>query len=142
MPTITVPARIENLGPTKDYLKKAIPPAFALQTTNVLLAAEELLVNVFSYAYPAGSEGKAEVSLNVRTIDGEEKLVFEVKDWGDVFNPFEEAPVPDINAPLDDRPMGGLGIFLIKQISEKQSWRHEAGANCIELIFGKTPKAV
>ena len=142
MPTITVPARIENLGSTKDYLKAAIPAEFAAQTSNVLLAAEELLVNVFSYAYPEGEEGEAMVSLNVRTIDGEEKLVFEVRDWGKVFNPFEEAPVPDITAELDDRPMGGLGIYLIKQISEAQSWRLVDGANCFEIVFGRTPKAL
>ena len=132
MPTITVPARLETLGPAE----------FAAQTSNVLLAAEELLVNVFSYAYPEGEEGEAMVSLNVRTIDGEEKLVFEVRDWGKVFNPFEEAPVPDITAELDDRPMGGLGIYLIKQISEAQSWRLDDGANCIEIVFGRMPKAL
>lgn len=141
MPTITVPARLESLETAKRYLRTAIPPEFAAQTTNVLLVAEELLVNVFSYAYPEGEEGKAEVSIEVETIAGEEKLVFCVRDWGGKFNPFEEAPVPDINAPLEERPMGGLGIFLIRQVSEAQSWRYESGANCIRILFGKTTAA-
>lgn len=142
MPTITVPARLENLGPTKAYLQAAIPEAFSAQTSNVLLVAEELLVNVFSYAYPDGVEGEAKISLDVRLLAGEEKLVFEVRDWGAVFNPFEEAPVPDIHASLEDRPMGGLGIYLIKQVSEQQAWCYEDGANCIEIVFGRTPKAL
>lgn len=139
MPTLTVPARIENLGATKDYLQSAVPSAFAAQTSNVLLVAEELLVNVFSYAYPAGKEGLAEVSLEPEKIDGEEKLVFTVRDWGSPFNPFEEAPAPDLTADIDHRPLGGLGIYLIKKVSEAQSWKLEDGANCIRIVFGREP---
>lgn len=139
MPTLTVPARMENLGSTKDYLLASIPPAFAAQTSNVLLVAEELLVNVFSYAYPEGQEGLAEISLERTAVGGEEKLVFTVRDWGGAFNPFEEAPAPDLTADLDHRPMGGLGIYLIKKVSESQSWAYEDGANCIRIVFGREP---
>ncbi len=139
MPTITVPARIENLTPTKEYLQAEIPPAFAVQTSNVLLVAEELLVNVFSYAYPEGTEGMASVSLETETVDGVEKLLFTVRDWGAAFNPFEEVPDPDLTLDIDSRPMGGLGIFLIKQVSEAQSWTYEDGSNVIRIRFGATP---
>ncbi|MDY6010496.1 MAG: ATP-binding protein [Duodenibacillus sp.] len=142
MPTIKVPARLENLDVAKEYLKKAIPEAFAAQTSNVLLVAEELLVNVFSYAYPEGVEGEAAVSLDVVNFDGEDKLVFKVIDWGEPFNPFEEAPVPDLTLDIDSRPVGGLGIFLIKQVSEKQTYRYIDNANSIWIVFGKTPASV
>lgn len=142
MPTIKVPARLENLDVAKEYLKKAIPEAFAAQTSNVLLVAEELLVNVFSYAYPEGFEGEAAVSLDVVNFDGEDKLVFKVIDWGEPFNPFEEAPVPDLTLDIDSRPVGGLGIFLIKQVSEKQTYRYIDNANSIWIVFGKTPASV
>ena len=65
MPTIVVPAKMDHLDDAKDYLKKAIPPAYAQQTANVILVAEELLVNVFSYAYPDGAEGEAEISIGL-----------------------------------------------------------------------------
>ena len=142
MPTIKVPARLENLDVAKEYLKNAIPEAFAAQTSNVLLVAEELLVNVFSYAYPEGFEGEAAVSLDVVNFDGEDKLVFKVIDWGAPFNPFEEAPVPDLTLDIDSRPVGGLGIFLIKQVSEKQTYRYIDNANSIWIVFGKTPASV
>ena len=142
MPTIKVPARLENLDVAKEYLKKAIPEAFAAQTSNVLLVAEERLVNVFSYAYPEGFEGEAAVSLDVVNFDGEDKLVFKVIDWGEPFNPFEEAPVPDLTLDIDSRPVGGLGIFLIKQVSEKQTYRYIDNANSIWIVFGKTPASV
>ncbi len=142
MPTITVPAKMENLDTAKDYLKSQIPPDFAAQTANVILVAEELLVNVFSYAYPDGTEGEAAISLGLTEDDGEEKLLFTVRDWGDAFNPFEEAPVPDLSLDIEGRPIGGLGIFLIKQVSEKQFWSYEDGTNYIRILFGKTPIAV
>ena len=141
MPTITVPAKLDNLQSAKDYLKAAVPPAFAAQTSNVLVVAEELLVNVFSYAYPDGVEGEAVISLDVVTFDGEDKLVFKVVDWGEPFNPFEEAPEPDLSLDIDSRPIGGLGIFLIKQVSEKQTYRYIDNTNSIWIVFGKTPIA-
>ena len=141
MPTITVPAKLDNLQSAKDYLKAAVPPAFAAQTSNVLLVAEELLVNVFSYAYPDGVEGEAVISLDVVNFDGEDKLVFKVVDWGEPFNPFEEAPEPDLSLDIDSRPIGGLGIFLIKQVSEKQTYRYIDNTNSIWIVFGKTPIA-
>ena len=140
MPTITVPATLDNLQSAKDYLKAAVPPAFAAQTSNVLLVAEELLVNVFSYAYPDGVEGEAVISLDVVNFDGEDKLVFKVVDWGEPFNPFEEAPEPDLSLDIDSRPIGGLGIFLIKQVSEKQTYRYIDKTNSIWIVFGRTPK--
>ncbi len=140
MPTINVPATMSSLNEARNYLLKAMPPAFAAQTSNVILVAEELLVNVFSYAYPKGNEGRATVSLDPITVAGEEKLRFRVSDWGKPFNPFEEAATPDLTLDVDNRPVGGLGIYLIKQVSEKQYYTYENGQNHIEILFGKTPK--
>ena len=139
MPNITVPATIDHLTTAKDYLERSIPEAFKAQTSNVLLVAEELLMNVFSYAYPSGSVGKALVSLEVRRMDGEDKLVFTVQDWGNPFNPFEEVAEPDLTLDIDSRPVGGLGVFLIKQVSEKQIYQYVDKTNLIEIVFGKTP---
>lgn len=140
MPTLTVPARIENLAPTKAYLQAALPKAYAAQAASVLLVAEELLVNVFSYAYPEGTEGEATLSLDLEGSGDDEALVFTVRDWGEAFNPFEEVPVPDLTLDVEGRPMGGLGIYLIKQVSEAQSWKYENGSNVIRIVFGREPK--
>lgn len=140
MPTITVPANLDSLETARDYLSKAISPEFRAQTDNVLLTAEELLVNVFSYAYPVGEDGPAKVGLEYRGEGEARKLVFCVTDWGKPFNPFEEAPVPDVTLDLESRPVGGLGIFLIKQVSEEQHYEYRDGANCIRIVFGLTPK--
>lgn len=139
MPTITVPATITQLAPAKDYLLGEIPPEFSAQKSNVLLVAEELLMNVFSYAYTDGTEGSAMVGLDKRLVDGKEMLVFTVTDWGQPFNPFEEVSTPDLSLDIDSRPVGGLGVFLIKQVSERQTYAYVNGTNHIEIFFGKEP---
>ncbi len=137
MPSVTVPARLENLQTVKEYLQQAIPEDYARQSDNVLLVAEELLVNVFSYAYPPGTEGEAQVSLEVEKHDDKEKLVFSVRDWGTSFNPFEEVADPDLTMGIEERPIGGLGIFLIRQVSEAQFWEYTDNMNHIRIIFAK-----
>lgn len=140
MPTIVVPAKMEHLEDAKEYLRGQIPPEFAAQATNVILVAEELLVNVFSYAYPDGTEGEAEISLGLAELEGEPMLLFTVRDWGAAFNPFEEAPQPDLSLDVEGRPIGGLGVFLIKQVSQRQFWSYENGTNFIRIFFSKTPR--
>ena len=141
MPTITVPAALDSLATIREYIERESPTDFRDQTSSVLLVAEELLVNVFSYAYPVGYAGSAEVDLATIQDDGEEKLLFTVKDWGAPFNPFEEAPVPDLTLNVDSRPIGGLGVFLIQQVSEKQTYQYVNDTNCIHIVFKKKASA-
>lgn len=149
MPSIRVPARLENLEPCKTYLRENLPARFADQWNNVQLVAEELLVNVFSYAYPQGDTGEAQINLETASApageDGsdsdEDWLVFTVRDWGEPFNPFEEVPDPDLTLDVEARPVGGLGIFLIKQVSARQDWAYEEGANTIHIYFRPTEAA-
>lgn len=141
MPMITVPAALDSLATIREYVEREVPAQFRNQSANILLVAEELLVNVFSYAYPVGFAGTAAVDLRIEQIDGEDKLVFTVKDWGEPFNPFEEAPVPDLTLNVDARPIGGLGVFLIQQVSESQSYQYVDDANCIEIVFKKKEEA-
>ena len=136
MPSITVPATLTSLNDAQNYLKAHIPPAFAAQTTNILLVAEELLVNVFSYAYPEETTGKAEIRLE----EEDDSLIFTVRDWGAPFNPFTEAPAPDLTSDIETRPMGGLGIYLIRKVSDRQTYTYEAGANTITIGFAHEPR--
>lgn len=137
MPTITIPAALDSLATIRDYVEREVPVAFRNQAATVMLVAEELLVNVFSYAYPEGFAGSAEVNLTIIDEEGEDKLLFTVKDWGAPFNPFEEAPVPDLTLNVEARPIGGLGVFLIRQVSEKQTYAYVDGANRIDIVFKK-----
>jgi anti-sigma regulatory factor (Ser/Thr protein kinase) len=77
------------------------------------LAVEECVANVINYAYPKGTRGHVE--LTAKVTDGVITLV--IKDHGGAFDPTQQPDV-DIEASLEDRPIGGLGIFLTKTIMD------------------------
>lgn len=78
--------------------------------TKITICLEEMFVNVVNYAYEGNTEG--EITLRV---DAENKVfTIELIDAGEPFNPLEKED-PDILIPLDQRPEGGLGIFIVKK---------------------------
>lgn len=94
------------------------------------LVLEELLVNVVRYAYPAGG---GEVQLGYAR-EANRTLRFEISDEGRVFNPIEKAG-PDLAGTLENRPVGGLGIFLVRQLVDSLSYRREGGRNVVSFRF-------
>lgn len=139
MPNLTLPATLESLQTVFSFIEATLPARFSAQKSNIELVAEELLVNVFSYAYPEG-HGMAEIMLEEAVGENAGLLAFRVKDWGNPFNPFSEAPDPDLTSGVESRPIGGLGIFLIRQLTEKQTYRYENSCNVIDVFFAEQPK--
>lgn len=135
MPRFRLPAKLESLPDVNAFIEQNIPDEFSAIRANVELVAEELLVNVFSYAYPDGMSGEAEIDIYVERVEGRSLLCFSVKDWGAPFNPFEETEEPDLTLDTESRPIGGLGVFLIKSVSARQTYSFEDGANLINVFF-------
>ena len=93
------------------------------------LAIEEWVANVINYAYPKGIRGHVELTAKVE--DGVMTLV--VKDHGAPFDPTEHEDA-DVEAELQDRPIGGLGIYLVKSIMDSMSYERSAdGYNILTL---------
>ena len=138
MPQLTLPATMESLESLFRFNHACIPAEYESQTDNIDLVSEELLVNVFSYAYPSGG-GKAEVTLSPVYFDNEEFLSFTVKDWGRPFNPFACAKDPDLSLAVESRPVGGLGVFLIQRLTVHQLYCYVEGCNIIQVFFSKKP---
>lgn len=134
MATLSVPASLEQLGAVNEFIAGQLPEGLAALLPQVELAAEELLVNVFSYAYP-GEPGKAEVGCRMVHLDGVPFFCLAVRDWGAPFDPFSEAPEPDTALGVEDRPIGGLGVYLIKSMVGHYSYSYHDASNCIELYF-------
>lgn len=76
------------------------------------LVCDEFLVNIASYAY---EEGNGPVYAAVDTRSG---LKVILRDRGVAFNPLEDAKVPDVDAPLHEREIGGCGIMLSKEFAK------------------------
>lgn len=87
------------------------------------VCAEEILVNIIDYS---GSE-KIHVSCDFPA--DENTLLFEFVDDGKLYNPLEEVPEVDIDADLDERRIGGLGIYLYTKIMDKLEYHCEDGKN-------------
>lgn len=104
-----------------------------LLLNSVNLALEEALVNSIQYAYPEGKDGR--ISLTAYWDEARHTLRFVQKDQGVPFDPTmaEEA---DITSSLEDRPIGGLGIFLVKQIMDEVEYEYQDLSNI--LIMDKT----
>ena len=96
------------------------------------LALEEWVANVINYAYPKGMRGHVEVTADVN----DDVLTFVIKDHGTAFDPTQHAEV-DINAELDERTIGGLGIHLVRTIMDTVEYQRTAdGYN--RLVLTKT----
>lgn len=93
---------------------------------NLNLVLEEVVTNVINYGFPPTEEHTFTI-----LADGEAGgvLTLQVVDDGVAFNPLEEAPEVDITLGVEERPIGGLGIFLVKQIMDEVAYERTDGKN-------------
>ncbi len=92
------------------------------------LALEEAVTNVIMYAYPQGSDGLVDIEAVIR----KDSIDFMVIDSG---KPFDPTAVPDANvdSALEDRPIGGLGIFLVRNIMDSVKYERKEGKNLLSM---------
>ncbi len=92
----------------------------------VNLALDEIVTNIISYGY----EDQADHQILLRLSLKEKELTAEVEDDGKPFNPLE-APEPDLDQPLEERKVGGLGIHLIRNMMDGMEYRRQNGKNLL-----------
>lgn len=133
MAEITSPARMESLERLIQFVAgHAETAGFAIhRIKEIELASEEVLVNIFNYAYP-GTEG--DVLIACRAEDG--RLILEFSDAGVPFNVLD-VPDPDVTADIPERKVGGLGVFFVKKMADEALYRREGDRNILMLIFHK-----
>ncbi|MDR3568788.1 MAG: ATP-binding protein [Syntrophobacteraceae bacterium] len=134
MVTLRLPAVMESFGAFRSFVIEEMEREGDLRELipGVDLVLEELLVNVIHYAYPKG-EGEIEVECGAC---GSGKFRVTVKDWGNPFNPLEQAD-PDVTADIDSREVGGVGIFLARQMASRLNHAYRDGGNVITAWFEK-----
>lgn len=112
---------VEAFGEDHD-----LPPKLVFQLN---LALEELVTNIVCHAYADDLPHRIKVSLALE--DG--AVAAEIEDDGRPFDPFAEAPVPDLEQALDDRPIGGLGVHLIRSFMAEVGYRRDGERNLVRL---------
>ena len=103
--------------------------------SQLMLAVEEAVVNVMNYAYPIGTQG--DVTIEARATDA--CLSFIITDSGKAFDPTERSNV-DTSLSAEDRPIGGLGILLVRSLMDSINYERHDGKNVLTLkkAFGET----
>lgn len=113
---------IEAFGESNDW------PMNWLFNTN--LALDELISNVIKYGYDDESPHEIAITL---TRHGE-RLTVTLTDDGIAYDPFTEAPQPDTDADVDDKPIGGLGVHLVKTLMDEARYERVGGVNRFTLV--------
>jgi serine/threonine-protein kinase RsbW len=116
---------VSNCARAQDFDQKKIQ--------EIELAVEEALVNIFNYAYP---DAPGEVEVNCRA--DHDHFLIEIIDSGIPFD-MTLLPDPNLTANVDDREIGGLGIFLIKKMVDEVKYCREAGRNILSLTMKRDP---
>jgi anti-sigma regulatory factor (Ser/Thr protein kinase) len=129
---LTLPASVESVALFRGFVRsgavEADIPAEELEKLDLVL--EEILMNIARYAY-LPKNGAAEVAF---APDGPGKLNVEISDWGNAFNPLDVEP-PDFSRGLADRPIGGLGVFLVRSLVNDIAYRRDGDRNVLSFGF-------
>lgn len=128
---LTVPARTEALEDVQAFLEEQLEswdcsPSLQMQ---IALVAEEIFVNIAHYAYPDGS---GDAVIGVQVSGQPPVLTLRFSDRGIPFNPLAQ-PEADITLSAQERPIGGLGIFLTRKIMDEAVYTYADGQNILTL---------
>ncbi len=116
MQTLTLPANLDALAQISLFITDAASGAGLDEraTWQMQLAVDEAATNIIQHAYDGDVPG--EISLTWRS--GDERFIVELRDQGRGFNP-NDIPQPDLLSPLEQREIGGLGIYLMTRLMDE-----------------------
>ncbi|WP_309380007.1 ATP-binding protein [Cerasicoccus frondis] len=93
------------------------------------LCLDEILTNIISYGFEDGSDHRVDLDIEMQ----DDLVVAKMTDNGKEFNPLTDAKDPDLDAAIEDREIGGLGIFFLKQMMDELEYEHVNGCNCLTM---------
>jgi serine/threonine-protein kinase RsbW len=130
MESIKKQAVFSNLEEVLEFVRTNAKSYGMCKTTlpDVILAVEELLVNIISYAFPDRVNGNMEVQCAKKG----DSLIVCIIDEG---NPFDVTAVaaPDVSTPIHERKIGGMGIFLVKNVVDTILYKRKGKKNILTL---------
>ena len=129
MRTLKVPADAAKLSEVTGFVEAVLEECGCSLKTQmqITLAVEEIFVNIAHYAY---GEKTGDAEIRVSAADNAVTIVF--TDAGKPFDPLQKDD-PDLTLPAEERPVGGLGVFLVKKSMDAVSYRYEDGKNILTL---------
>ena len=131
MKEIKVEAKIENLAVVNGFLHEQIDELDCSVATVMQLeiAIEELFSNICYYAY---GDGTGDAAIQVDIDKTNKRICITFIDMGKPYNPLKKAD-PDITLGIEDRPIGGLGIFMVKESMDDMTYRYAENKNILKI---------
>ena len=129
MEELKIGAEIKNLDQVQDFVRGILETADCPAKTQfqVEVSVEEIFVNIASYAYPEGT-GEAVIQAGIQGDPPELVIVF--SDQGIPFDPTARED-PDITLSVEERGIGGLGIYMVKQSMNEMRYERRDGRNVL-----------
>ncbi len=127
-----VDADLKNLPEIIDYIDDLLDKNNATLSakSQIDVAVDEIFSNIAFYAYPEGQVGKVKVSVIMSKDNEEMTIIFE--DKGKTYNPLEKED-PDTSLSLEEKSIGGLGIFIVKKTMDSLEYDNVNGHNVLTL---------
>ena len=116
---------VEELGEQEEWSPKVV--------FRIKLVLEEIAINLATY-------GSREMVPDVAiTVDSQpDAVTIHVEDNGHPFDPTDAGPPAHLSAPLEERPVGGLGLYLVRELTDELTYKREDGKNHLALVTHRT----
>ena len=131
MKSITAEAKIENVAVVTDFVNGILEENGCSMKVQmeIDIVIDEIFGNIAYYAYALGS-GEATIQVEIEESPKKLELIF--IDRGIPYNPLENKD-PDITLDIEERKIGGLGIYLVKKMMDEVSYEYADGQNILKL---------
>lgn len=128
---ITRAAYLEALNEFREFIKDHCAGYSGVDDQvvyDIQLAVDEACTNIITHGYADMDPGSIILDLEMEP----DKLTIHLTDFGHSFEP-DSAPTPDVNAPIEERAMGGFGIFFIRESMDQMSYHVTEDGNTMVL---------
>ena len=134
MKELCLDASVENLGILFSFVTDELFQygCSKKDVRQIKICVEEIFINIASYAYQPDM-GKAKVTIDLPgEVPERVDVVISFTDTGRPFNPLNESP-PDLDASLEERQIGGLGIYIVREKMDEVSYEYREGKNILTM---------
>ena len=130
MKELKVKAVDDNLSIVLDMVEEYLEGHCSKEIKNeILISVDELFINIAHYAY---GEEQGDAVIQLEMMESPKRIRITLKDQGIPFNPLEKED-PDIFLSLEERKIGGLGIFMVKDYMDSMEYCYKNGYNMLTL---------
>lgn len=125
---VSLSSKLESIAALAEQVDSLLAdhPRLAFQ---VNLCLDELLTNTITHGLKGAPDHRIEVELKREA----EWLEIVLSDDAPPYDPFADSPRPDLEAELDERPIGGLGVHFVRSLMQSAEVSHEGGGNRVVL---------